>query len=117
MLDTHMNALQHDAAANLLVELHTQSTLGDVPHDTGLTVVELVGHTFVNRTVADNIDNLAELVVGQVLVKTDSTVAAELLFEQVPGAGSVTERVRHGPSNINLRSIFYLNITINIFPK
>jgi len=95
MLDAHVDALLDDAAANFLVELHTESALGHVPHNTSLTMVELVGHTLVNGTITNNIDDLAELVVGQVLLEANGTIGTERLLAEVTGASSVTERVRH----------------------
>jgi len=97
MLNADMNTLAHNAATNLLIQLHTQGALGDVPYDTSLTVVELVGHTLVDSTITDDIDNLPELIVCQVLLEPNGTIATKRFLEQVASASSVAEGVRHAP--------------------
>mmetsp|Transcript_43847 Transcript_43847/g.99103 ORF Transcript_43847/g.99103 Transcript_43847/m.99103 type:complete len:245 (+) Transcript_43847:312-1046(+) len=91
MLNAHMNALDDLLLAVNLVNLHTNSTLVDVPHLAGAAVVVLVRHTLLLRSVADNIHHISHLVPphegGERRV---ATLCPELLREQVTGAGPVT---------------------------
>lgn len=91
MLNTDVDTLGDDTVSDELVNLDTDGALGDVPNDTGLSVVELVGHTLLDGTITDNIDNLTELEDLEVTSGGNGSTSSELLREQVSGAGSVTE--------------------------
>lgn len=45
MLDSDVDSLLDDSVTDTLVDLNTDSTRSDVPHNTSLSVVLLVGHT------------------------------------------------------------------------
>ncbi|KAM1132806.1 hypothetical protein ACFX19_047863 [Malus domestica] len=57
-----MNHLPDDSVSDLLVDLDTDVTLGDVPDATGTAVVELVGRTLVDGAVNLDVDMVADLV-------------------------------------------------------
>lgn len=79
---------------NLLVHDHTDGALGDIPHNSGATVVELMRHTLVNGTVHLNIHILSDLEIAQVRCQGDVTLVPEGTREQVsrPGAKSMASR-------------------------
>jgi len=79
--------------------LNTDSALCYVPHDTGLAVVELVGHTLLDSTIAANVDDLAELVHLQVRAQCDGTVLFVRLRKQIARVRAVTKGVRHPNSD------------------
>jgi len=95
VLDTDVNTLGDDAVSNALVHDDTEGVLGHVEDSAGLTVVELVGHTSLDRTVSDDIDVITLLVDDEVLAQGDNTMLSERLAEQISGASSKTETVGH----------------------
>ena len=56
-----MKPLGDDSVAHLFVNLDTNSALGDVPDTTSATMVEFVGHTFVNGTINLDINILTDV--------------------------------------------------------
>ena len=91
MLNANMDAFLQLADTDGLVDLDTDSALGDVPDDTGLTVVEFVGHTFLDCTITLDVYNLANFVDLEDLGVRHGTMLSETSGEEVSGAGSVTE--------------------------
>jgi hypothetical protein len=86
-----VDALLHDARAHQLVDLHTDGALGHVPHDTSLTVVELVRHALLLRAASLDVDNLAELESGEVGAGLQDTVRAVVAAKQLARASAVSE--------------------------
>jgi len=70
--------------------LDTNGTGSDVPDETGLAVVELVGHTLVDGTITDDIDDITEVEVGEVALSGEETVLTELLGEEVTSTSAIT---------------------------
>jgi len=95
VLNAEVDTLGDDAATNTLVDGNTNSATSDVPDDTGLTVVELVGHTLVACTITLDIDDITDLVDGLEAAKGNSAGLTEILSEKVTGTCTVTERVGH----------------------
>jgi hypothetical protein len=95
VLNAEVDTLGNDTATNALVDDNANSTAGHVPNDTGLTVVELVGHTLVESTITLDIDDITDLVDGLEASEGDLAGFAEILSEKVAGTSAITEGVRH----------------------
>ena len=76
VLYAHMQPLLDDAVAHSLVDLHADCSRCDVPHETGLTVIELVWHTLLHRSVTSNVHQLADLESLQEGAGADGTALA-----------------------------------------
>ncbi len=67
----------------------------DVENSTGLSVIEVVGHTLVDGTIGDDIDVVTNSVGGEDVGDSDGTVSSEGLGELGSSSGFVSVRVRH----------------------
>lgn len=95
VLDADVDALADDPVADLLVDLNTDGALGDVPDAAGATVVEGVGHAFLDGAVGLDVDVVPELVGLEVGLEAGHSVLTEGAGEFAAGACSVTVGVRH----------------------
>ena len=62
VLDSHMNSLGNDGASHLFVDDDSDGMLVHIENLSSLSVVELVGHTLMNATVSNDINEIALLV-------------------------------------------------------
>lgn len=95
VLNSDVNSLGDNSASVLLVDDNSDGVLGDIEHTAGLTVVELVGHTLVDASVSNNVNEVALLVSLHDLGEMNRTVLSETLGEQVSGSSSVAVTMRH----------------------
>ncbi len=96
MLDSDVESLGDDSVSDLLVDDDAQSSGVDVENCTGSAVVVLVWHTFVDGTIADDIDNISDFVGGEIFRHSDGSVASESFLEFVSGSSLVSVAVSHG---------------------
>jgi len=86
VLNADVDPFLDDSVAHFLVELDAESALGDIPHLTSATLVDLVGQTTVDRRVDFDIDQRSKLVGRQVFGQMDGSLLTESLLEQVASA-------------------------------
>ena len=95
VLHTHVDSLGDDPLSVALVHNHSHGTGGDVPDDSGLSVVHLVGQRLLDGGVANDVHVLTSLVGGQVAGLVGHSLCSELLREQVTGSRTVSIGVHH----------------------
>ena len=95
MLNSDVKSFGDDSVSDLFVDNDSQSSGVDVEDSTGSAVVVLVGHGFVDSTIDDDIDDITDLVGGEVLGHSDSSVASESLLEFVSGSSFISVAVSH----------------------
>ncbi|EEQ41247.1 conserved hypothetical protein [Clavispora lusitaniae ATCC 42720] len=90
VLDSQVDLLLDVSVTNNLVDDDTDSRLSDVENDTGLTLVVLVRHTLLDRTVGLDVDNVPNFVDLQVRRQWNCPVLLEVTLEHVTSTRSVT---------------------------
>lgn len=91
-----MESLWDDSVSDLLVDDDSKCSWVDVKYSAGSTVVVLVWHAFVDGTIDDDIDDISNLVSGEVFRHSDGSVTSESLLEFVSGSSLVSVAVSHG---------------------
>jgi len=79
MLNSDVNSLGDDSASVLFVDDNSDGVLGDIEDATSLTVVELVGHTLVDATVSNDINEVSLFVSLHDLREMDGSMLSEAL--------------------------------------
>lgn len=95
VLNSDVDTLLHVSTVDDLVDDHTNSSGGNVVNDTGLAVVELVGHTLLLRRVGLDVNDVTNSVGDEEGGDVGGTVLLETPPEHVARSRSHTERVRH----------------------
>jgi len=95
VLDADVHTLLHIAVVDTLVDDDTDSGLGNVVDDTGLTVVDLVGHTLLDSTVYFDVDDVTDFVLFHVHTERDESLLFEVPREGISGTGSDTTAATH----------------------
>ena len=90
MLNTEVDTLLNVTVANNLLDDDTNGGLGYVVDNTSLTVVKLVGHTLLDRTVGLDVNNVTDLVDFKVGGHGNSTMLLEVTRKGVTSTRSVT---------------------------
>ena len=62
MLDTNVDALLNVAIAYFLVDDDADGCAGNIVDDTGLSMVNFVGHAFLNSAVGFDVDDITDSV-------------------------------------------------------
>lgn len=93
VLNTEVDTLLEVSVTNNLVDKNTDGGLGNVVNNTGLTVVELVGHTLLDGTIGLNVNNVSDLVNLQVGRQRNGTILLVVTRESVTSTRSVTAAI------------------------
>ena len=95
MLNAEVNAFRDDSCVNALVADDTNGVGCDVEHSSGLTVIEFMRHTIMNRAIRDDVNVVSNLVVDEVSAESGRSVFPEWFGEQISRSCSETEAVWH----------------------
>lgn len=95
VLNADVDLLLNDAGVDALVQQNTDGTGGNVPDDSGLSVVVLVGHTLVDLSGSLHINDVSDVEGREVGREVSRAVLSVGDGELVAGARAVTMRVRH----------------------
>lgn len=95
MLNSDVNSLGDNSASVLLVNDNSDGMLSDIKNATSLSVVELVRHALVDRSVSDNVHEVSLLVSLHDFREMDWSVLSEALAEEVSCSCSISVAVRH----------------------
>jgi hypothetical protein len=95
VLDADVYTLLHVAVVDTLVDDDTDSGLGNVVDDTGLTMVDFVRHTLLDSAVYFDVDNVTNLVLLHVHAEGDEPLLLEVPREGISGTGSNTTAATH----------------------
>lgn len=95
VLNADVDLLLDNTGVDTLVQHNTDGTGGDVPDNTGLSVVVLVGHTLVNLTGSLHINDVSDAEGTEIGGEVSRAVLSVGDGELMAGARAVTIRVRH----------------------
>ncbi|GMT19576.1 hypothetical protein PFISCL1PPCAC_10873, partial [Pristionchus fissidentatus] len=95
VLKTDVDALGDNAGSTTLVDDDSDSVLGHVEHTSGTAVVNLVGHTLLEGTVALDVNDISTAVDAVVGGEMLNTVLAEVTGEHVARSAPDTLGVDH----------------------
>jgi len=95
VFDSDVESLWDDSVSDLLVDNNAERSWVDVEDCSGSAVIELVWHALVDGTVDDDINNITDLVGGEVLGHSNGSVASESLLEFVSGSSLISVTVSH----------------------
>lgn len=90
-----MNPLLHYAVANLLIYNDADGAGIDVEDAAGSSMVELIGHAFMNGAIDGNIDIVADFIVGEGFGDVDGAFLSEGFGKFISGFPSVAVAVGH----------------------
>ena len=90
-----MKSLGDDSVSDLLVDNNSEGSGVNVEDSTSSAVIVLVWHGLVDSTIDNDVNNITNLVSGEVLGHTNSTVVSESFLEFVSGSSFISVAVSH----------------------
>ena len=95
MFNSDVNSLGNDSLSDLLVDDDTDGSRVDVEDAAGSSVIVFVGHSLVDGTIDDDIDDISGFVGSEGLGNVDSSVHLETLSELVSGSALASVTLSH----------------------
>lgn len=95
VFDSDMNSLGDDSISDLFVDDDSDGSGVNVEDSTGAAVVVLIGHTLVDGSIDDDVDDISDLVGSQGLRDVNGSMCSESLSEFVSGSSLVSVAVSH----------------------
>ena len=92
---SEMNSLWDYSVTYSFIDNDTNCMRGHIEYSTSLSVIVLVWHAFLNRSVCKYIDVITHLINSHVSLKINRSVLSEFLREQISSFTPETEGVRH----------------------
>ena len=95
MFNSDVESLGDDSVSDLLVDNNSEGSGVDVEDCARSAVVVLVWHGLVDGTIDDDVNDITDLVSGEVFGHTNSAVASESFLEFVSGSSFISVAVSH----------------------
>ncbi len=86
VLNSNVDFLGNLSLLDLLLDDDTDRSRVDIEYLTSSSVVKVVGHTLVLRTINDNVDVISESVLFEVVAHSDSSVSSEAFRKLMSGS-------------------------------
>ena len=95
MLHSDVKPLGYDSVSNLFVDDNSEGSGVNVKDSAGSSVIVFVRHGLVNGTIDNDVNDITDLVSGEILGHTNSTVASEPLLEFMSGSSFISVTMSH----------------------
>ena len=95
MFNSNVNTFGNDSLPNLFVNDDSDGTRVYIENSASSSVVVLVGHSFMDGSVHDDVNNISDFVGGQGLGNVDSSVLFKAFSEFVSGSSFIAVAVSH----------------------
>ena len=98
-----MNSFRDDSVSDLLVDDDSNGSGVDVEDSSSSAVVVLVGHTFMNGSIDNNVNDISNFVGGESLSDVNGSMLFKSFSEFMSSSSFISIAVSHGygQSNIN----------------
>jgi len=96
MFNSDVESFSNDSVSDLFINDNTNGSWVDIEDCSGSSVVIFVWHTFMDGTVANNINNISDFVCSEILCNMNSTVLSETFSEFMSGSSFISVAVSHG---------------------
>ena len=102
MLKSYVNSLLDNATAHLLIYNDTNGTWVNIEDSACSSMVEFIGHTFMNGSIDNNVNVVSDFVVGEASGDVDAAFLSESFAKFMSSFSSVSVAVGHVTNNINM---------------